>query len=148
MVPGDAEDIRKEYDILLNELATFNPDMLSKQRVLAITKCDLLDDELIEMLEETLPEGIPHVFISSVTGLGVSVLKDILWNELNKENFQTELSKESLVHRAKDMSKLQDELRAMGQDDDITIEYEDIDEMDDFEYEFDDDFEFDDADAE
>ena len=144
MVPGDAEDIRKEYDILLNELATFNPDMLSKQRVLAITKCDLLDDELIEMLEETLPESIPHVFISSVTGLGVSVLKDILWNELNKENFQTELSKESLVHRAKDMSKLQDELRAMGQDDDITIEYEDIDEMDDFEYEFDDDFEFDD----
>ena len=147
MVPGDAEDIRKEYDILLNELATFNPDMLSKQRVLAITKCDLLDDELIEMLEETLPEGIPHVFISSVTGLGVSVLKDILWNELNKENFQTELSKESLVHRAKDMTKLQDELRAMGQDDDITIEYEDIDEMDDFEYEFDDDFEFDDQES-
>ena len=144
MVPGDAEDIRKEYDILLNELATFNPDMLSKQRVLAITKCDLLDDELIEMLEETLPEGIPHVFISSVTGLGVSVLKDILWNELNKENIQTELSKESLVHRAKDINKLQDELRAMGQDDDITIEYEDIDEMEDFEYEFDDDFEFDD----
>jgi GTP-binding protein len=146
MVPGDAEDIRKEYDILLNELATFNPDMLSKQRVLAITKCDLLDDELIEMLEETLPEGIPHVFISSVTGLGVSVLKDILWNELNKENFETELSKENLVHRAKDMAKLQDELRAMGQDDDITIEYEDIDEMEDFEYEFDDDFELDDED--
>ena len=141
MVPGDAEDIRKEYDILLNELATFNPDMLDKQRALAITKCDLLDDELIEMLEETLPEGIPHVFISSVTGLGVSVLKDILWNELNKENIQTELSKESLVHRAKDMNKLQDELRAMGQDDVITIEYEDIDEMEDFEYEFDDDFE-------
>ena len=143
MVPGDAEDIHKEYDILLNELATFNPDMLEKQRVLAITKCDLLDDELIEMLEETLPEGIPHVFISSVTGLGVSVLKDILWNELNKENIQTELSKESLVHRAKDMNKLQDELRAMGQDDDITVEYEDIDEMEDFEYEFDDDFELD-----
>ncbi len=143
MVPGDAEDIRKEYDILLNELATFNPEMLDKQRVLAITKCDLLDDELIEMLEETLPEGIPHVFISSITGLGVSVLKDILWNELNKENIQTELSKENLVHRSKDMNKLQDELRAMGQDDDITIEYEDIDEMDDFEYEFDDDFEYD-----
>jgi GTP-binding protein len=143
MVPGDAEDIRKEYDILLNELATFNPDMLDKQRVLAITKCDLLDEELIEMLEETLPEGIPHVFISSVTGLGVSVLKDILWNELNKEDIHAELSKDSLVHRAKDMNKLQDELRAMGQDDDITIEYEDIDEMEDFEYEFDDDFEFD-----
>ena len=148
MVPGDAEDIRKEYDILLNELATFNPDMLDKQRVLAITKCDLLDDELIEMLEETLPEGIPHVFISSVTGLGISVLKDILWNELNKENIQSELSRDSLVHRAKDMDKLHDELRAMGQDDDITVEYEDIDEMDDFEYEFDDEFEFDDADEE
>lgn len=144
MVPGDAEDIRKEYDILLNELATFNPDMLDKQRVLAITKCDLLDEELIEMLEETLPEGIPHVFISSVTGLGIAVLKDILWNELNKENIHVELSKDSLVHRAKDMNKLQDELRAMGQDDDITVEYEDIDEVEDFEYEFDDDFEFDD----
>lgn len=145
MVPGDTDDIRKEYDILLNELATFNPDMLSKQRVLAITKCDLLDDELVEMLEETLPDDLPHVFISSVTGSGVSVLKDILWNELNRENFQAELSKESLVHRSKDMGKLQDELRAMGQDDDLTIEYEDIDEMDDFEYEFDDDFDFDDA---
>ena len=148
MVPGDAEDIRKEYDILLNELATFNPDMLDKQRVLAITKCDLLDEELIEMLEETLPDDLPHVFISSVTGLGISVLKDILWNELNKENIHAELSKDNLVHRSKDMGKLQDELRAMGQDDDLTIEYEDIDEMEDFEYEFDDDFEFDDADAE
>ena len=143
MIPGDSDDIRKEYDILLNELATFNPDMLSKQRVLAITKCDLLDEELVEMLEETLPDDLPHVFISSVTGSGVSVLKDIVWNELNRENFQAELSKESLVHRSKDMGKLQDELRAMGQDDDITIEYEDIDEMEDFEYEFDDDFEFD-----
>lgn len=147
MIPGDADDIRKEYDILLNELATFNPDMLSKQRVLAITKCDLLDEELVEMLEETLPDDLPHVFISSVTGFGVSVLKDILWNELNRENFQAELSKESLVHRSKDMGKLQDELRAMGQDDDLTIEYEDIDEMDDFEYEFDDDFEFDDQES-
>ena len=148
MVPGDAEDIRKEYEILLNELATFNPDMLDKQRVLAITKCDLLDEELIEMLEETLPDDLPHVFISSVTGLGVSVLKDILWNELNNENINAELSKDSLVHRSKDMGKLQDELRAMGQDDDLYVEYEDIDEMEDFEYEFDDDFEFDDADAE
>lgn len=144
MVPCDAEDIRKEYDILLNELATFNPDMLDKQRVLAITKCDLLDEELIDMLEETLPDDLPHVFISSVTGFGVSVLKDILWNELNKENIHAELSKDNMVHRAKDMNKLQDELRAMGQDDDISVEYEDVDEVDDFEYEFDDDYEYDD----
>lgn len=148
MVPGDAEDIRKEYDILLNELATFNPDMLEKQRVLAITKCDLLDEELIEMLEETLPDDLPHVFISSVTGLGVSVLKDILWNELNRENVYAELSKDNLVHRSKDIGKLQDELRAMGQDDDISVEYEDIDEVEDFEYEFDDDFEYDDVNEE
>lgn len=146
MVPGDTDDIRKEYDILLNELATFNPDMLSKQRVLAITKCDLLDEELVEMLEETLPDDVPHIFISSVTGLGVSVLKDILWNELNKEGIHAELSKDSLVHRAKDMGYLQEELRAMGQDDDISVEYEDIDEMEDFEYEFDDDIEFDEED--
>ena len=146
MVPGDTDDIRKEYDILLNELATFNPDMLSKQRVLAITKCDLLDEELVEMLEETLPNDVPHVFISSVTGLGVSVLKDILWNELNKEDIHAELSKDSLVHRVKDMGFLQEELRAMGQDDDISVEYEDIDEMEDFEYEFDDDIEFDEED--
>lgn len=143
MIPGDAEDIRKEYDILLNELATFNPEMLDKQRVLAITKCDLLDEELIEMLEETLPEDLPHVFISSVTGLGVSVLKDILWNELNKECIQAELSRDSLVHRAKDIGYLQEELRAMGQDDDLSVEYE---EVEDFEYEFDDDFEFDEED--
>jgi GTP-binding protein len=148
MVPGDAEDIRKEYDILLNELATFNPEMLEKQRVLAITKCDLLDEELIEMLEETLPDDLPHVFISSVTGLGVSVLKDILWNELNRENVYAELSKDNLVHRSKDIGKLQDELRAMGQDDDISVEYEDIDEVEDFEYEFDDDFEYDDVNEE
>ena len=122
--------------------------MLEKQRVLAITKCDLLDEELIEMLEETLPDDLPHVFISSVTGLGVSVLKDILWNELNRENVYAELSKDNLVHRSKDIGKLQDELRAMGQDDDITVEYEDIDEVEDFEYEFDDDFEYDDADEE
>mgnify|MGYP003304554745 FL=1 len=84
------------------------------------------------------------MFISSVTGLGVSVLKDILWNELNRENVYAELSKDNLVHRSKDIGKLQDELRAMGQDDDISVEYEDIDEVEDFEYEFDDDFEYED----
>ena len=86
MVPGDTDDIRKEYEILLNELATFNPEMLDKQRVLAITKCDMLDEELMEMLAENLPENVPHVFISSLTGMGISQLKDILWTELNSES--------------------------------------------------------------
>ena len=79
MVPGDTDDIRREYDILLNELAKFNPEMLDKQRVLAITKCDMLDEELIEMLTPTLPENIPYVFISSVANIGIQQLKDILW---------------------------------------------------------------------
>ena len=61
MVPADSDDIRKEYEILLNELRTFNPEMLDKQRVLAITKCDMLDQELMDEIEPTLPESIPHV---------------------------------------------------------------------------------------
>ena len=86
MIPADSDDIRKDYEVLLNELKTFNPEMLDKQRVLAITKSDMLDQELMDEIEPTLPEGIPHVFISSVSGLGISVLKDILWTELNKES--------------------------------------------------------------
>ena len=70
MVPADSDDIRKEYEVLLNELRTFNPEMLDKQRVLAVTKSDMLDQELMDEIEPTLPEGIPHVFISSVSGLG------------------------------------------------------------------------------
>jgi GTP-binding protein len=116
MVPADSDDIRKEYEILLNELSTFNPEMLDKQRVLAVTKCDMLDQELIDEIEPTLPESIPHVFISSVSGLGISVLKDILWVELNKESNQIE----SLVHRPKEVNRLQQELKEMGEDEDLT----------------------------
>ena len=86
MIPVDTVDIRKEYDILLNELAQFNPEMLDKQRVLAVTKCDLVDVELISMLEPKLPNDIPYVFISSVSGLGIEQLKDILWRELSSED--------------------------------------------------------------
>ena len=136
MVPGDTDDIRKEYEILLNELATFNPEMLDKQRVLAITKCDMLDDELISMLEPTLPEGVPHVFISSVANMGIQQLKDILWAELNKESNQLEaVRRDAIVHRSKDVSKLQQELQDMGEDEDFEYEYED-DADDDFEYEY------------
>ena len=70
MVPADSDDIRKEYEVLLNELRTFNPEMLDKQRVLAVTKSDMLDQELMDEIEPTLPEGIPHVFISSVCRFG------------------------------------------------------------------------------
>ena len=133
MVPADSDDIRKEYDILLNELRTFNPEMLDKQRVLAITKSDMLDQELMDEIEPTLPEGIPHVFISSVSGLGISVLKDILWEELNKESNKIE----AIVHRPKDVTRLQQELKDMGEDEDIVYEYEeDAEEDEDIDYEY------------
>lgn len=84
MIPADTEDIRKEYNILLNELKEFNPELLDKSKILAITKCDLLDKELMDDLEKELPE-LPYVFISSITQLGLSQLKDIIWQELNQE---------------------------------------------------------------
>ncbi len=83
MIPGDTDDIQKEYDILLNELEQFNPELLDKPRLLAITKSDLLDEELKEMLQPDLPEGIPVVFISAVTQEGLTTLKDMLWTQLN-----------------------------------------------------------------
>ena len=87
MVPADTDDIRKEYGILSNELEKYNPDLLDKPRVLAITKSDLLDDELIEALSEDLPEDVPHLFISAVAGMGITELKDMLWKALNEESF-------------------------------------------------------------
>ncbi len=142
MVPGDTDDIRREYELLLRELENFNPDMLDKHRVLAVTKCDLLDDELIEMLHDTLPPDVPVVFISAVTGMGLDELKDVLWRELNSESnkLQSIMSEDTLVHRDKDMSRFQAEMMAEGEDGEIEyVDVEDIDDLDDFEYEEDDD---------
>ena len=140
MVPGDTDDIKREYELLLNELRQFNPDMLSKHRVLAVTKCDLLDDELMDMLRETLPDDLPVVFISSVTGLGIQQLKDTLWNELNSESnkLQSITAEDTLVHRDKDMTRFAAEMQAEGEDEIIYIDdedIEDVDDLDDFEYE-------------
>jgi len=140
MVPGDTDDIKREYEILLNELSNFNPEMLDKHRVLAVTKCDLLDDELIEMLRETLPDDLPVVFISSVTGFGIDELKDVLWRELNSESnkLQSITAEDTLVHRDKDMSRFAAEMMAEGEDDIEFIDeedIEDIEELEDFEYE-------------
>lgn len=103
MVPADADDIKKEYEILHNELVKYNPELLDKRRVLAITKSDMLDDELIEALSQELPEGVPHVFISSITGMGITELKDLLWKELNRENFH---EAERIVHKNIDVSSI------------------------------------------
>lgn len=85
MVPVDADDIINEYQILLKELEKYNPELLDKNRLLAITKIDMLDDELIDEMEKTLPKNIDHVFISAVTGKGISKLKDKIWQKLNDE---------------------------------------------------------------
>ena len=85
MVPADTKDIKEEYEILLNELKQFNPDLVDKQRLLAITKCDMLDDELMEAMKAELPDDVKCVFISSMSGLGLVALKDMIWEEINKE---------------------------------------------------------------
>lgn len=140
MVPGDTDDIKKEYELLLNELEKFNPDMLQKHRVLAVTKCDLLDEELMEMLRETLPEDLPVVFISSVTGFGLNDLKDVLWKELNAESNKIAgvIAEDTIVHRDKDLSYLAAEVYDEDRDADEEIFGTDEGEEDEFE-DFDDD---------
>ena len=83
LVPCDADDIAKEYHILLNELQQYNPELLDKQRLLAVTKSDMIDDELKTEIEETLPD-VPYVFISSVAQQGLAELKDLIWENLNE----------------------------------------------------------------
>lgn len=84
LVPADADDIKKEFNILLKELKKYNPQLLDKERVLAISKSDMLDEELIEEITPTLPDDLPHIFISSVANIGITELKDKLWVALNK----------------------------------------------------------------
>lgn len=84
MIPADSNDHKKEFDILRNELEQYNPEMLQKDFIIAISKSDMLDDELKEAIAKELPKNVPHVFISSVTNTGLSALKDLLWETLNK----------------------------------------------------------------
>ena len=83
LIPADSQDHKKEFEILRSELEQYNPDMLQKDFVIAISKSDMLDDELKEAIEKELPKKIPHVFISSVTNNGLSELKDLLWETMN-----------------------------------------------------------------
>ena len=160
MVPGDTDDIKREYEVLLNELRKFNPELCDKHRVLAVTKCDLLDDEMIEMLKEELKTpsnspclggeqesslnrediggSIPVVFISAVTGFGLDELKDVLWAEMNAESNKLAAitTTESIAHRDKDMTRFQAEMADEGEDDDIEfVDADDIEDLEDFEYE-------------
>ena len=83
LIPADADDIEKEYNILLRELEKYNPELLDKQRILAVSKSDMLDDELKAEIEPTLPKGIPSLFISSVAQQNLDKLKDLIWLGLN-----------------------------------------------------------------
>ncbi|MCM1482739.1 MAG: GTPase ObgE [Muribaculaceae bacterium] len=100
MVPADSDDIAAQYSILLGELEKFNPQLMDKQRLLAISKSDMLDDELIAEIEKTLPADIPHVFISAVTGQGITELKDMLWSAVNDD--RNRISTPSITHRPLD----------------------------------------------
>lgn len=116
MVPADADDIAGEYAILLNELEQFNPQLIDKHRVLAISKSDMLDDELIEEIATTLPDDIPHVFISSVTGQGIQELKDVLWRAITDDSNRT--ATDEIVHRPLDVR------HRVREEDEFIFEYE------------------------
>ena len=83
MIPADAKDIKKEFEILLNELRQYNPELLDKKRLLAITKADMLDEGLIEEMKREVPKDIPSIFISSLTNFGIVELKDLIWKNLH-----------------------------------------------------------------
>jgi GTP-binding protein len=85
VVSADSTDIGKDYEVLLKELKKYNPELLDKKRLLAVSKSDLLDDELKEGLKKDLPKGVPAVFISSYTGFGLQELKDLIWGTLNEK---------------------------------------------------------------
>ena len=83
MVPADADNIEKEYNILLNELRQYNPELIDKERILAVTKCDMLDEELKAELAQEFPKDIQVVCISSIANMGVMELKDLIWKKIN-----------------------------------------------------------------
>lgn len=100
MVPADADDITAQYEVLLNELEQFNPQLMDKHRILAISKSDMLDDELMGEIKKTLPADVPHVFISAVTGYGLTELKDTLWRAITDES--NRMATPDIVHRPLD----------------------------------------------
>lgn len=100
MVPADADDIARQYEILLSELEKFNPQLMDKPRVLAVSKSDMLDDELRDELAKTLPQGVPSLFISAVTGQGITELKDMLWRAITDENNRGAAA--DIIHRPLD----------------------------------------------
>ena len=121
VIPADADDIKEEYHILLNELTRYNPELLDKTHLLAISKADMLDEELMQEIVFGLPD-IPYLFISSITGYGIPALKDMLWRELNSDDYvPISASRDTLVHRNLDISRFEFEPEEEFPDDDIAL---------------------------
>ena len=141
MVPGDSDNIRREYELLLREVGNFNAGLLEKHRILAVTKSDLLDDELIEMLSEDLPDDLPVIFISAVAGKNMQQLKDMLWEELNSESNKLQSVAEggSIVHRDRDVSLFSSDFAEwqddFGDDGDKELEEFDVDDLEEYDLE-------------
>lgn len=127
IIPADTDDISKEYNILLNELEQYNPELMGKNRVLGISKADLIDEELEDMLRPTLPDGVPTVFFSAVTGKGVQTLKDLIWSSITTNNFH---DVSPIVRRNLHLgiSQEMDDEDLMG-----SVYYEEYDDEEDFE---------------
>lgn len=142
MVPGDTDNIKKEYEVLLNEVGSFNEGLLNKHRILAVTKSDLLDEELEEMLRADLPDDLPVIFISAVAGKNIQQLKDIIWEELNSESNKLQSVAEggSIVHRDREVEYLDRDF-ADWEDDYVEIDDDDIEELEDYDIEDVDDYE-------
>ncbi|MBB3701425.1 GTPase ObgE [Flammeovirga yaeyamensis] len=120
MVPADSEDVAKDYEILVNELTKYNPELLDKNRLLAITKSDMLDDELEDLIKETLPDGVPYVFISSVIQKGIPELKDLLWEAINEgvEEEEEDFEEEDYDQPLNDYNPYQDNIDLENEADD------------------------------
>ncbi|MDE6340614.1 MAG: GTPase ObgE [Muribaculaceae bacterium] len=123
MVPADSNDIKKDYEILLKEVREFNPDLADKSRVLAISKSDMLDDELRDEIAKELPDGVPTVFISAVTGQGITELKDLLWREINSEENKNNFT---ITHRKLDMR------HRVQEEDEFIFDQPEMEDEDDF----------------
>lgn len=106
MIPAISDDIQHEYEVLLQELENYNSELLEKQRILAITKCDLLDDELMADIKKRIPQGVITVFISAVSGMGLQELKDAIWEELNKDGYKKVIE---ISHRPIDVKVIEHE---------------------------------------
>lgn len=129
MVPADADDVTKQYEILLRELERFNPQLMDKHRILAVSKSDMLDDELREEIEATLPKDIPHVFISAVTGQGLDKLKDVLWEAVT--DVDNQIATPSITHRPLDGQ------HRVREEDEFIFDTPDISDEEDYEEDWD-----------